>query len=107
MGLLSRLIAAVAPSDPPRPVLLRVRSRGGAPSQVEVRARWAPSGRVLTRELTTTDGLCLVPWLTDASAVELRVRAAGATGRVALGLKDTRAGEVVEVSLEERASLPA
>ena len=104
MGFLSRLFAA---AEPPKPVLLRVRLRAGAPSSVEVRARWAPSGRVLFRQLMTTDGLCLVPWLTDASAVDLTVRSEGRSGRVELALADTRNGAVFDVDLDERLSVPA
>lgn len=103
MGFFSRMFAA---PEAPKPVLLRVRSRGGSPATVEVRARWAPSGRVLWRDLMTTDGLCLVPWLTDASSVDLMVRSEGRSGRVALALSDTRDGAVFEIDLDERVSIP-
>lgn len=103
MGFFSRLFAG---PEVPKPVLLRVRSRTGSPASVEVRARWAPSGRVLFRDILTIDGLCLVPWLTDASAVDLTVRSEGRSGRVALELADTRDGAVFELDLDERVSIP-
>jgi hypothetical protein len=102
MGFLSRFFSA---AEAPKPVLLRVRSRAGAPQSVEVRAQWAPSGRVLFRELLTADGLCLVPWLTDASGVDLTIRSEGRSGRVELALADTREGAVFEVDLDERVSV--
>lgn len=98
MELLRRLFSRLPPA---KPVLLRLHTAGGPPGSVEVHARWAPSGRVVRRAVTTADGLCLVPWLGDASEVELRLWARDASARVRLDRADTEAGEVIDVELAE------
>src|SRR5688572_24917909 len=68
--------------EPGPPVLFRVSGPGGPPRSVEVRARWAPSGEVRTKHLLTDEGLCILPWLRDATGVELQLRAGRTRGSI-------------------------
>lgn len=87
------------------PVLFRVSGPSGPPRSVEVRARWAPSGEIRTKSLLTDEGLCLLPWLRDATAVELQLRAGRARGTVSVDRSQD--GAVVHIDLEDRPSAPA
>lgn len=56
-------------------MLLRVSEPCGRPAiAVEVDAKWLPSGVVRSGRHLTAAGLCLIPWLGDATSVELTVR---------------------------------
>lgn len=82
-------------------MLFRVRLDGAPCTRVTLSARWLPSEDVVTTEVMTAQGLCLLPWRVGQSTVEVGVDTTGANEPEIFELQRGRAhpDRVIEVHL--------
>lgn len=89
MGIFDRLrIFGSAPRTAP-PILIRVRAADGSvPDTVTIEATWSPSRERERRTAWTAQGLCILPWRSDARAVEIVLRAGSGVARWSAAIAD-------------------
>jgi len=89
MGFFDKLRSLGGPRRTPPPVLIRVRAADGSvPDTVTIEMTWRPSRERDRKTAWTAQGLCIVPWRTGASEVEIVLRAGGGVARMRAAVSD-------------------
>lgn len=81
------------------PLMVRALGGAGAPREVSIEAVWFPSGLKRAYRAKDAQGLCMLPWVSRAQQVSLRVRAEGAEAVVVVDREDAKTGRAIELEL--------